>query len=132
MRVSIRRGGRARFNAPDLKSDVGSNLPGVRIPPSPPYSRNPHLLRVFYCVNYINRVKREGGFFIRVCPRFDKSIGNTFAHAKHDLLINRRGQGQPEYYLNKLSQARFVFRENTKLFILLWKIFCSQYLIGSK
>lgn len=43
----LRRGGRARFNAPDLKSDVGSSLPGVRIPPSPPYKRNPHLLRVF-------------------------------------------------------------------------------------
>ena len=30
------RGGRARSNAPDLKSGEGLNLPGVRIPPSPP------------------------------------------------------------------------------------------------
>ncbi len=36
MRNTIWRGGRARFNAPDLKSGVGSSLPGVRIPPSPP------------------------------------------------------------------------------------------------
>src|ERR1035437_4146215 len=33
----MRRGGRARLNAPDSKSDVVARLPGVRIPPSPPY-----------------------------------------------------------------------------------------------
>jgi hypothetical protein len=31
-----RRGGRARLNAPDSKSDIGVSLSGVRIPPSPP------------------------------------------------------------------------------------------------
>jgi hypothetical protein len=48
--------GRARFNAPDLKSDVGSNLPGVRIPRYPPYLKNPHLLRVFYCLKFIGAI----------------------------------------------------------------------------
>ncbi len=42
------RGGRARFNAPDLKSGEGSNLPGVRIPPSPPSSKNPHIVAGFF------------------------------------------------------------------------------------
>ena len=31
-----RRGGRARLNAPDSKSDIVARLSGVRIPPSPP------------------------------------------------------------------------------------------------
>jgi hypothetical protein len=53
----IRIAGRARFNAPDLKSDVGSNLPGVRIPRYPPHSRNPHMLRVFYCPKFIVNIK---------------------------------------------------------------------------
>src|ERR1039458_6411081 len=35
-----RRGGRARLNAPDSKSDVLARVPGVRIPPSPPYKLN--------------------------------------------------------------------------------------------
>src|ERR1035438_225647 len=35
----MRRGGRARLNAPDSKSDVLARVPGVRIPPSPPSSR---------------------------------------------------------------------------------------------
>jgi hypothetical protein len=46
---SFRRAGRARFNAPDLKSDVGSNLPGVRIPRSPPYYKKPRIDGAF-CV----------------------------------------------------------------------------------
>lgn len=36
MRSTIWRDGRARLNAPDLKSGVGLNPPGVRIPLSPP------------------------------------------------------------------------------------------------
>ena len=32
----LRRGGRARLNAPDSKSGVLARVPGVRIPPSPP------------------------------------------------------------------------------------------------
>lgn len=48
MRTSWR-AGRARFNAPDLKSDVGSNPPGVRIPRSPPYQkRNRYLNSGFF------------------------------------------------------------------------------------
>ncbi len=43
----MRIAGRARFNAPDLKSDVRSNVPGVRIPRYPPYSRNPHIAAGF-------------------------------------------------------------------------------------
>jgi hypothetical protein len=31
-----------------LKSSEGSNLPGVRIPHSPPYSRNPHNVAGFF------------------------------------------------------------------------------------
>src|ERR1035438_1642618 len=34
--VTKRRGGRARLNAPDSKSDIVARLSGVRIPPSPP------------------------------------------------------------------------------------------------
>ena len=34
--VNERRGGRARLNAPDSKSDIVARLSGVRIPPSPP------------------------------------------------------------------------------------------------
>ena len=33
---TTRRGGRARLNAPDSKSDIVARLSGVRIPPSPP------------------------------------------------------------------------------------------------
>lgn len=33
--------GRARFNAPDLKSDERSNVPGVRIPRYPPHLKKP-------------------------------------------------------------------------------------------
>jgi hypothetical protein len=36
--LTIRRGGRARLNAPDSKSDIVARLSGVRIPPSPPAS----------------------------------------------------------------------------------------------
>ena len=36
--VNTRRGGRARLNAPDSKSDIVARLSGVRIPPSPPYN----------------------------------------------------------------------------------------------
>jgi len=31
-----------------LKSDVGSNPPGVRIPHSPPNTKNPHLVAGFF------------------------------------------------------------------------------------
>ncbi len=36
---TTRRGGRARLNAPDSKSDIVARLSGVRIPPSPPSSQ---------------------------------------------------------------------------------------------
>jgi hypothetical protein len=36
-RLAARRGGRARLNAADSKSAVLERVPGVRIPPSPPY-----------------------------------------------------------------------------------------------
>ena len=42
------RGGRVRSNAPDLKSGEGLNLPGVRIPPSPPYKTTRSLSGFFY------------------------------------------------------------------------------------
>ncbi len=57
MRISVRIAGRARFNAPDLKSDVRSNVPGVRIPRYPPYMKNPHLLRVFYCLEFSHLIQ---------------------------------------------------------------------------
>ena len=40
--------GRARFNAPDLKSDVRSNVPGVRIPRYPPYIKKTHIIVGFF------------------------------------------------------------------------------------
>ena len=45
MRISLRRVGRARFNAPDLKSDVRSNVPEVRILYSPPYYEKARLVK---------------------------------------------------------------------------------------
>jgi hypothetical protein len=44
----MRRGGRARLNAPDSKSDIGVSLSGVRIPPSPPFSPSVIVIRFCY------------------------------------------------------------------------------------
>jgi hypothetical protein len=66
------RGGRARFNAPDLKSGEGSNLPGVRIPPSPPSSENPHTVAGFFMVK--RKVKAYMRGRVRT-PVFDKMAG---------------------------------------------------------
>jgi hypothetical protein len=48
MRPSKRIAGRARFNAPDLKSDVRSNVPGVRIPRYPPHSKGLTIVSPFF------------------------------------------------------------------------------------
>ena len=51
MRSTIWRDGRARLNAPDLKSGVGLNPPGVRIPLSPPNSEKPLTRAAFFVSN---------------------------------------------------------------------------------
>ena len=48
MRLKARRDGRARFNAPDSKSDVPLPVPGVRIPLSPPFSLRINNLREIF------------------------------------------------------------------------------------
>jgi hypothetical protein len=56
--------GRARFNAPDLKSDVRSNVPGVRIPRYPPYYRETAYLAVFFCLQFHLHLIPLTGFYI--------------------------------------------------------------------
>lgn len=68
--------GRARFNAPDLKSDERSNVPGVRIPRYPPHLTN----------------RLTGGFFISVTVR---TIDSTL------LCIATCSEGHAHYFSNK-------------------------------
>ena len=43
------------FNAPDLKSDVGASLPGVRIPALPPVKRVVlEIKQLFFCFKWVN------------------------------------------------------------------------------
>ena len=50
----LRRGGRARSNAPVLKTGEGLSLPWVRIPPSPPNLIKPRMTGLFYTQHVAN------------------------------------------------------------------------------